>query len=118
MNRIIQQFSVLNKIRHKERLRQGTNFARCPTHLFNDQPIPNQNYLINKTQLSPYQQYLVDTKSLERPFTGNLWAEISTGFYHCRVCDMRLFTYNHKYNANTGYASFWRAIDNRVKVLD
>jgi len=43
---------------------------------------------------------------------------MSAGFYHCIVCNTRLFTYNHKFQPNTGYASFWRAIDQTVVTLD
>ena len=55
---------------------------------------------------------------MERPFTGNLWGELSTGFYHCVVCDTRLFTFNHKFQSQTGHASFWRSIDNRVGIIE
>ena len=118
MNRILRHFSVLNKIKNKEKLRQGSTIPRCPTHLFNDQPIPKATLETNRHLLSPAQQYLIETKSMERPFTGNLWAESSAGFYHCAVCDLRLFTFNHKYQANIGYASFWRAVDGRVNTVE
>ena len=54
---------------------------------------------------------------MERPFTGRLWDEMSPGFYHCVACNTRLFTFNHKYQAQTGYASFWRSIDGTVRTL-
>lgn len=44
MNRIARYFSVLNKIKDSERLRQGHNFKRSLTHLFNDQPVGNGDY--------------------------------------------------------------------------
>jgi len=44
MYRILRYFSVINKLSNKEKLRQGTAFERCPTHLFNDQPTPKGDY--------------------------------------------------------------------------
>ena len=55
---------------------------------------------------------------MERPFTGNLWGERATGFYHCAVCDTRLFTFDHKFESKTGFASFWKAITGRVNIID
>lgn len=55
---------------------------------------------------------------MERPFTGNLWHELSTGFYHCAVCDSRLFTFNHKFQSQNGYPTFWRAIEGSISTDD
>jgi peptide methionine sulfoxide reductase MsrB len=55
---------------------------------------------------------------MERSYTGNLWGEISPGFYHCAVCDTRLFTFDQKFNSDTGYACFYDCVDKRVTVLD
>jgi hypothetical protein len=118
MNRIVRRFSIINKLKDKERLGQGSTFERCPTHIFNDQPTPKATYESSKHLLSPYQQFLIDTKALERPFAGKFWAELSTGFYHCAVCDTRLFTFNHKFQSNTGHATFWRHIEDRVRTVD
>jgi peptide methionine sulfoxide reductase MsrB len=109
---------VASKLKPKSTTRQSTNYLRCQTHIFQDKPAPSANFQFDKNKLTPFQQYLIETKSMERPFTGNLWDELSTGFYHCAVCDSRLFTFNHKYQSKTGYPSFWAAIEGRVKTLD
>lgn len=109
MNRVVQYFSVLNKIQVKEKLINGFKFPRCPTHI-----VPQVHDPKPQGSLSPFQQYLINNKAMERPFTGNLWFEQSTGFYHCAVCDTRLFTFNHKFQSNTGYPTFWRAIDGTI----
>ena len=118
MNRVLRHFSVINKIRQREKLFQKDNFPRCPTHVFMDQPTPAATLESQKEHLSPYQLYLIENRAMERPFTGRLYEEVATGFYHCVVCDTRLFTFNHKYKANTGYASFWRPIEDRVKIVE
>lgn len=113
MNKVIQYFSVLNKIKAKERLLQGSNFPRASSEVIPHQPVNS-----GPVALSPFQQYLIINKAMERPFTGNLWHEQSTGFYHCAICDSRLFTFNHKYQSHTGYPSFWRAIEGTITTTD
>ena len=118
MNRIIRYFSVLNKIKAKERLRQGVNFPRSPSHIIPHTPAADALPTVNPVHLSPYEQYLIDNHAMERPFTGKLWHELSVGFYNCLICDTRLFTYNHKFQPNTGYASFWGALDGTITAKD
>ena len=65
---ILQKFSILNRINAKERLRQGSNFPRSPTESI---PYVQQEQI--NTSLSPFQQYLINNKAMERPFTGRLW---------------------------------------------
>lgn len=113
MNRIIYYFSVINKICQRDQLKIGANFPRATTD-----SIPHTIVMPKQIGLSPFQNYLLQTKAMERPFTGNLWHELSTGFYHCAVCDTRLFTFNHKYQSHTGHATFWGAIGGTVSTVD
>jgi peptide-methionine (R)-S-oxide reductase len=55
---------------------------------------------------------------MERPFTGMLWSHDETGFYHCVVCNTRLFTFDSKFKSKTGLATFWRCVENRVTIID
>lgn len=34
------------------------------------------------------------------------------------MCDTRLFTFNHKYDSRTGYATFWGALKGTIKTDD
>ena len=113
MNRVLQPFSILNKLKAKERLIEGARFPRAPT-----ESIPHIATAPSNSSLSPFQQFLITNKAMERPFTGNLWDEAGPGFYHCYVCDSRLFTFNHKFKSQVGYPSFWRAIDGTVNTLE
>lgn len=55
---------------------------------------------------------------MERPYTGNLWGEVSPGFYHCAVCRTRLFTFDQKIKSESGFASFYDYVEKRVRVVD
>ena len=68
LGKLLQYFSVLNKISAKERLAEGLKFPRIPT-----ESIVHQQPLSNVGVLSPFQQYLLDHHAMERPFTGKLW---------------------------------------------
>ena len=43
---------------------------------------------------------------------------MSTGFYHCVVCETRLFTFDQKIKSDSGYASFYSFVEDRVNVLE
>jgi hypothetical protein len=47
---------------------------------------PVKDLEAQKLKLSPHQLYVLETKSVERPFTGHLWSEIEPGDYRCYVC--------------------------------
>lgn len=51
---------------------------------------------------------------MERPFTGDKWFEKDVGYYHCTVCESRLFTWDHKFQSPTGMATFWHHERNAV----
>lgn len=111
-------FSIINKIRFREKSKALAPIKiRTKPHAVGD--VVNSVQLEDKKlDLTPYQQYLHETKSMERPFTGNLWGELSTGFYHCAVCNTRLFSFDQKIEGTSGYASFYDCVEKRVNVLD
>jgi peptide-methionine (R)-S-oxide reductase len=111
VHRLLQEFSVLSRLKQENRLLDPTRFPRAPTDAIPHAPAP-------ASALSPFQQYLASSKAMERPFTGRLWHELSTGFYHCAACDARLFTFNHKFQSHTGYPTFWRAIESTVSTVE
>jgi peptide-methionine (R)-S-oxide reductase len=52
----------------------------------------------------------------ERPFTSPLNKEKSNGTYVCAACFLPLFESSAKYDAGTGWPSFFRAIEDRVET--
>lgn len=70
-------FSILNKIRQRERGQNPAHKIHVPPKMaayqYND-IVGTTSYAEQKNNLTPYQQYLIETNSIERPFTGNLWS--------------------------------------------
>lgn len=112
-------FSIINKIRAKEKVKQPpTERKKTLPHQINDLVGTVTSYEQKIMDLTPHQLYLIETKSMERPYTGNLWGEESPGFYHCSVCDTRLFTFDQKIKTSSGFASFYDYVEKRVNVVD
>ena len=68
LTKLWQPFSVLNRLKARERIHQGNNYPRTPTESIEYV----QKEALNSS-LSPFQQYLIQNKAMERPFTGKLW---------------------------------------------
>lgn len=64
-------FSAINKLKFHEKTTSLHNFPRGYSHLHKDK-IGTGKYEDVKHNLTPFQNYLIETKSMERPFTGML----------------------------------------------
>jgi peptide-methionine (R)-S-oxide reductase len=47
----------------------------------------------------------------ERPFCGTLLDNKQNGAYHCRLCDLPLFSSRSKFDSGTGWPSFFEPFD-------
>jgi peptide-methionine (R)-S-oxide reductase len=47
----------------------------------------------------------------ESPFCGGLLNNKKSGVYHCRLCDLPLFTSKSKFESGTGWPSFYESFD-------
>lgn len=47
----------------------------------------------------------------EQPFCGTLLDNKQNGAYHCRLCDLPLFSSQHKFDSGTGWPSFFSPYD-------
>ncbi|ATG41849.1 peptide-methionine (R)-S-oxide reductase MsrB [Phaeobacter piscinae] len=60
-------------------------------------------------------EYLVmREEKTERKFASPLNNEKRDGVYHCRGCDLALYSSDTKYDSGTGWPSFWDVLPNAI----
>jgi len=67
-----------------------------------------------RAMLSPLEYKVMRQERTERAFTSPLDKFYDDGMYHCRGCDLSLYSSDHKYDSGTGWPSFWQAQDNAI----
>ena len=60
-----------------------------------------------KQNLTPMEYYITQGKNTERAFTGYYADFYEHGIYSCKTCTQNLFSSTHKYQTDSGWASFW-----------
>ncbi|HMA14188.1 MAG: peptide-methionine (R)-S-oxide reductase MsrB, partial [Bacteroidota bacterium] len=53
-------------------------------------------------------------EATERPGSSLLLHEKRAGLYHCKGCDLAVYSSEHKYDSGTGWPSFWRALPDAI----
>jgi len=53
-------------------------------------------------------------EATERAGSSPLLHEKRAGLYHCRGCDLAVYSSEHKYDSGTGWPSFWRALPDAI----
>lgn len=72
-----------------------------------------------QARLSPEQYRILRQAGTEPPFTGTFNAHHAQGTYTCGACGQPLFSSESKYDSDSGWPSFWQALDtNRIKLVD
>lgn len=73
-----------------------------------------------KKRLSAEQFRILRKKGTEAPFSGKYNDFYEKGIYSCAGCGQKLFSSSSKYDAGTGWPSFWEAIseDNIERIPD
>ncbi len=63
-----------------------------------------------KAMLSAAEYKVMREEGTERAFSSPLDREKRTGMYHCRGCDLAVYSSQHKYDSGTGWPSFWQPV--------
>lgn len=63
-----------------------------------------------RKQLTAQQFYVLREKGTERAYTGEYTDNKKAGVYHCRACDLKLFSSANKFDSETGWISFYQPI--------
>ena len=71
-----------------------------------------------RAMLTEIEYNVMRKEGTERAFTSPLDKTYADGMYHCRGCDLPLYSSEHKYNSGTGWPSFWQAQENAVATKE
>ena len=67
-----------------------------------------------RAMLTPQQYAVMREEATERAGSSPLDAETRAGIYHCRGCDLPLYSSQAKYDSRTGWPSFWQSLPNAI----
>ena len=72
-----------------------------------------------KKKLTPQEYKILREKGTEPAFTGKFLGNKAKGMYVCAACGTQLFSSDTKYESNSGWPSFWGAVDkNSIELLE
>lgn len=71
-----------------------------------------------RAMLTNLQYAVMREEGTERAFSSPLDKNYAPGVYHCRGCDLPLYSSETKYDSTTGWPSFWQALDNAVRTKE
>ncbi len=67
-----------------------------------------------KAMLTDLQYKVMRKEGTEPAFSSPLDKQYSDGVYHCRGCDLAIYSSEHKYDSGTGWPSFWKSLPNAI----
>ncbi len=67
-----------------------------------------------RAMLSNLQYKVMRKEGTERAFSSPLDKNYSAGTYHCRGCDLPIYSSKHKFDSGTGWPSFYQSLANAV----
>lgn len=63
-----------------------------------------------RAMLTKLQYKVMREEGTERAFSSPLDKNYAAGTYHCRGCDLPLYSSKHKYDSGTGWPSFYQSL--------
>jgi len=63
-----------------------------------------------RAMLSPLEFKVMRKQGTERAGSSPLDKNYEKGVYHCRGCDLKLYSSRHKFDSGTGWPSFYKAL--------
>lgn len=69
-----------------------------------------------RAMLTPLQYKVMRQEGTEKAGSSPLDKNYSDGVYHCRGCDLAVYSSKHKYDSGTGWPSFYKSRANAVRT--
>lgn len=69
-----------------------------------------------KARLTDVEYRVMRLEETERAYSSALHDETRQGIYHCKGCDLPLYSSEHKYDSGTGWPSFWQSLTDAVRT--
>jgi len=67
-----------------------------------------------RAMLSKIEYKVMRREGTERAGSSPLDKIYDAGIYHCRGCDLAVYSSEHKYDSGTGWPSYWQSLPNAV----
>lgn len=67
-----------------------------------------------RAMLTPLQYKVMRHEGTERAGSSPLDKLYDPGVYHCRGCDLALYSSEHKFDSGTGWPSFWKSLNDAI----
>jgi len=67
-----------------------------------------------RAMLSDLQYAVMREEATERAFTSPLDKQYGAGLYHCRGCELPLYSSAHKFDSGTGWPSFYQGLADAI----
>ena len=64
--------------------------------------------------LSEDEYQVMHEEDTERPHTSPLLKEKRAGAFHCKGCDLHVYSSDAKYDSGTGWPSFWQSVPDAI----
>lgn len=78
------------------------------TSSFDLTPISDAQKQALAKDLTAEERRILLNQGTEPPFCGGLLDNKEKGTYHCKLCDLPLFSSSHKFESGTGWPSFYQ----------
>ncbi len=67
-----------------------------------------------RAMLTPQEYYVMREEGTERAGSSPLDKVYEPGTYHCKGCDLAVYSSKHKYDSGTGWPSFWQSLPDAI----
>jgi peptide-methionine (R)-S-oxide reductase len=71
-----------------------------------------------RAMLSDFEYAVMREEATERAGSSPLDKLYDKGLYHCKGCDLALYSSEHKYDSGTGWPSFYKSLPNAIGTKD